>query len=188
MSNKNRIKYGLKNVHYAVVTEDESGKVTYGTPVAWPGAVSLTLSPKGDHNPFYADDSVYFDVTDNNGYDGTLESALVPESFKTDVLGYETDKNGNLFENADVQPKPFALLYEFSGDANQIRHVMYRCVPLRPNEDGKTRGESTEPNTESVSITAYPAIDTHRVKGECKADSTDYSTFFTKVMTYTAEA
>ena len=51
--------FGLKNCHYALVTIDEDGKVTFGTPVSMPGSVSLSLDAEGDNDPFYADDSVY---------------------------------------------------------------------------------------------------------------------------------
>ena len=42
----NKVKYGLKNVHYAVITEN-NGETTYDTPKPIPGAVNLTLSPRG---------------------------------------------------------------------------------------------------------------------------------------------
>lgn len=84
---KNKIKYNLKNVHYAVLTEDESGSVSWGTPVPIPGAVSISLEAQGDISPFYADGIVYYKSAANNGYEGDLEMALLPESFRTDVLG-----------------------------------------------------------------------------------------------------
>ena len=83
----NKIKYGLKNVYYAVATEGEGGVLSYATPVRIPGAVNLSMEAQGDTTPFYADNILYWQGIANNGYSGTLEIATVPDSFRTDVLG-----------------------------------------------------------------------------------------------------
>ena len=36
---KNKVKYNLKNVHYALLNTDTTGNVTYGTPIPIPGDV-----------------------------------------------------------------------------------------------------------------------------------------------------
>lgn len=105
MSNtSNKVKFGLKNCHYAIATLAADGTVTFGTPVAMPGAVSLSLDAEGDNDPFYADDSVYYMVSNNNGYSGDFELALIPESFLTDVMHETEDANGVIVENKDVEP------------------------------------------------------------------------------------
>jgi len=60
----NKVKFGLKNVHYSVVTETD-GTITYDTPESIPGAVNLTLDAAGESVQFYADDSVYFEENTN---------------------------------------------------------------------------------------------------------------------------
>ena len=153
---KNKVKFGLKNCHYALVTLADDGTATFGTPVAMPGAVSLSLDAEGENEPFYADDSVYYMVSDNNGYSGDLELALIPESFLTDIMHETEDSNGVLYENKNVEPEHFALLFEFTGDQRKIRHCMYYCSASRPSVSGNTREDSTEVQTETLSLTVSP--------------------------------
>ena len=72
----NKVKYGLKNVHYVPITE-VNGKPQYGTPIAHPGAVSLSLQAEGEKLDFEADDTTYYEETSNSGYTGELELALI---------------------------------------------------------------------------------------------------------------
>lgn len=104
MANKksNKVKFGLKNCHYAKATFDEDGSVTYAKPVRIPGAVSLSMDANGEIEPFYADNIAYYVVNNNSGYEGDLEIALIPESFLTDIMHEELDGNGVLAENANV--------------------------------------------------------------------------------------
>ena len=185
----NKIKYGLKNVYYAVATIAADGSATYDTPVAFPGAVSLSLDPQGENTPFYADNIVYWVGVANTGYEGDLEIARVIDDFKTDVLGYQTDKKGVLVEDANANAVHFALLFQFEGDVKATRHVIYNCTATRPGASGSTKEDTVEPETESVTITAttiYNAsYDTDIVKAETNeaTDTTTYSGWFEAVYT-----
>ncbi|HCG60415.1 MAG TPA: phage tail protein [Lachnospiraceae bacterium] len=157
---KNKVKYNLKNVHAAKMTVTEQGAFTYATPQAIPGAVSISLDAEGESNPFYADGIVYFRSNTNNGYSGDLEIALIPEWFRTDILKETLDTNGVLVERSDIaETEKFALLFEFDGDVNAIRHVLYNCSASRPSIESETREETIEPGTEKLSLTADPRAD-----------------------------
>lgn len=179
----NKVKYGLKNVHYAVITETD-GVITFGTPVRIPGAVNLALNPKGDKTDFPADDGMYFSTTANQGYEGSLEIALVPDHFRIAVLGEKADKNGVLFEDANAIPKNIALMHEFTGDVEATRHVNYNVSVARPAIESATKGASIEPATDTIDITASPAMDTGFVKSKAKVGDVGYSTFYDSVYAF----
>lgn len=182
----NKIKFGLKNVHYAVITETE-GVITFGTPTRIPGGVSLSLTPKGDKTEFFADDMAYFVATANQGYEGSLEIALIPDNFRTEVLGEKADKNGVLFEDSNAIPKNIALMYEFSGDVKATRHVNYNVSVARPAIESTTKGTSIEPATDTIDITASPASDTGYVKAKAKLGDVGYDTFYSSVYSFVPE-
>lgn len=152
-----KVKYGLKNAHYALLTIAEDGTVTYGKPIPIPGSVSLTMDAQGDTSTFYADNMAYFVTAANDGYSGTFEVALIPDQFRQDVLHETMDEAAQvLVENINNQTSPFALLFEFDGDKKAIRHVLYNCTCTRPSVSGGTTNNTKEPSTETMNLTASP--------------------------------
>lgn len=176
MADTNKIRYGIKNCYYAVATISSTGTATYSTPVALAGAVSLSLSAQGDTTKFFADNIVYWTGVSNQGYEGDLELAKIPDAFYTDCLGYIADANGVLVEDAGANPAHFALMFQFEGDAHAKRVVMYNCVAQRPNVEGNTKEESIEPKTETISITATTIYNSVLDKDVVKASATPAQT------------
>ena len=179
---KNKVKFNICNVHYALITMDDDGEVTFGTPAAMPGAVSLSLEPNGEPSNFYADGYAYYTISNNMGYEGDLELAMVPESFRTDVLKESLDDNSVLVESANVETANFALLFEFDGDVKKIRHVLYNCSAARPNIESATNEEEIEVQTETLAITAAPLANGY-VKARTGDSTTDtvYTGWYTSV-------
>ena len=179
---KNKVKYNLKNVHYAQLTAITNGVPTYGTPIAIPGAVSLSLDANGEPENFYADGGVYYVINNNMGYDGDLELAMIPEDFRIYALGETKDTNNVLIEKSDTQFAPFALLFEFDGDVKHIRHVLYNCTASRPNIEGQTNEDTKEVKTETLTIAAVPLPDgTVKAKTGDTTDSTTYEGWYSAV-------
>lgn len=188
----NKIKYGIKSVYYAVATLAANNSATYDTPVALPGAVSLTLDPEGDNNIFYADNIAYYTTYANNGYSGSLELALIPDSFREDVLGEIEDSKDVLVEQQGAPSVHFALLFQFEGDEKATRHVLYNCVASRPTTNGSTKESSIEPQTETINLTATSvfnsSLDADIVKARTgdSTDNTTYTGWFSAVYVPTA--
>lgn len=182
-NNKNKVRFGLKNVHWAEITEmSDDGIPTYGTPNRLPGAVSISFDAEGETEPFYADNIAYYIINNNAGYSGDLEVALIPTEFATGVLGEVLDDNGVLVESNTAEVKQFALLFEFDGDKKAIRHVLYCCSVSRPGTEGGTNEDTKNVATETLSFTAS-ALSNGLVKSKTSESTKDetYSAWYDSV-------
>ena len=144
--------------------------------------MSISLDASGEITPFYADGMVYYQTSSNTGYEGDLEMALIPDSFRIDILKEQKDSKGVLIENANVETAKFALLFEFDGDQKSVRHVLYNCTATRPSVEGETTEDTKEPTTETLSISAAPLAD-GKVKAKTGADTeeTTYTQWYDSV-------
>lgn len=189
----NKVKFGLKSAAYAVATFAADGTVTYGTPVMLPGSVSLSLDPQGDSEVFRADNMDYYTSQSNNGYQGDYECAMLPDSFRADILKEVTDQNGLKVEAVDPDTVHFAFMFQVEGDQNAVRHVLYNCTATRPTVGSATTEETTTPQTDTIQITAHPiefsTLTQPVIKAKVDASvTTAYNSWFTAVQTPAAPA
>lgn len=153
---KDRVKFGIKNVHVFPITSMTGGVPTYGDPIAVPGAVSFSMSAQGDINKFYADNIVYYQSAANNGYEGDMTLALIPEAFYEKIFGQIPDVNGVMTENASIEAKAFAMTFEEDGDQTGTKFVLYNCTATRPTKELQTIEDSKTPVTQQLTVSAAP--------------------------------
>ena len=151
-----KVKFGIKNVHVFPITAVTEGVPTYGDVIDVPGAVSFSMSAQGDINKFYADNIVYYQSSANNGYEGDLTLALIPEAFYEKIFGQTPDANGVMTENAAVEAKAFAMTFEEDGDQTGTKFVLYNCTATRPTKELQTIEDSKTPVTQALTVSAVP--------------------------------
>ena len=182
---KNKIKYGISKCYYAV-----KGSSGYGTPVAIPGAVSISLAPQGELYKFYADNIEYYRNAINNGYEGSLELALIQDDFLKAVLGNTEDSTAKvLVEEVQNEAVEFALGFQVEGDQYNPRFWIYNCVATRPEISSETKEDSIDVKTESITISSSPTAD-GVVRSRTKEDtpSATYDAWFSSVWEPSAPA
>lgn len=191
MATANNVHFGLKNVHYALITYSTAGVPSWGTPQAVPGAVSLSLAKEGSDTDFYADDMKYFHLAGNNGYSGTLEMADFPVKMRQDLWNQTLTSTGKLLvEYVSAQPAEFALMFEIDGDQSPERYCMYRCQAGRPDVASETKADSTEVHTQSCDVSIMPLIYPGNVinglvyyRTTADTPSATYTSFYSSVLT-----
>ena len=180
----NKVKFGLSNVYVAPLTVAANGTYSYGTPIAIPGAVNISLSAEGETNDFFADNLKYFSATANQGYSGDLEIAMIPDEVRTAILNEVVDSNGAYTEVASSLPNPFAFGFQIDGDKKNRRFWYYNCSLTRPANESATNETSITPKTDKLTIKAMPRLSDKKVRTFLELSDTNataYNGFFSQV-------
>lgn len=151
-----KVKFGIKNVHIFPIESMVNGVPTYGDVINVPGAVSFSMGAQGDINKFYADNIVYYQSSANNGYEGDLTLALIPEEVYEKIFGQVPDANGVMTENAAIEAKAFAMTFEEDGDQTGTKFVLYNCTATRPTKELNTIEDNKTPVTQALTVSAVP--------------------------------
>lgn len=158
-----KVKFGLKNVHVFPLTEStdpETGIVTpsYGSAIAVPGAVNLSLDVSEDQpDPFYADDGIYYlPAGVSSGYTGNLEVAVIPDAVKLALMAFVEDAAGVVVELQEAVNKLFGMTFEIGTDTKARRYVYYKAQFGRPNLAASTNTNTKTPQTDTAPITVMP--------------------------------
>ena len=118
-------------------------------------------------------------MTQDNGYDGTVQVVCLPPEFETEIL-----KNVNGMEDADVKTADFAMMIEFDGDKKKGRHIFWHCVlTKRPDITGTTKDNNLTVDTDTINVKAVKRKDCGKIKAKVYEDWSVYSTMFTSVPT-----
>ena len=155
---KNKVHYDLQYVFVAPLTLDDSDSPTFGSPKRLNGAIGMDLSAQGDPVTLRADGINYYVNTSNQGYQGDLTMAMVPDWFRAEFLGQTVStKDKVLVENAKTdQPKAFALIYEFQGDRNAPPCPLQRPCNA-PQRGWRKQGQSARGGHRDADSDGQPA-------------------------------
>ena len=148
---------GLKNVVYALLTEDSDSNLTYGDVVPVVGAIEATITPENaDADVQYADDVEWDALYPDPTLTLALSMVSLPLTVQAAWLGNALDTNGVLIRSAADQPPYFALGFKSEKSDGTFRYVwLYKCRAKPITESyGTKEGENITRQTGDIEITA----------------------------------
>lgn len=113
---------GLKDIHIAILTKDDSIAATYDTPIKLERAISAKLSPKSNSDNIYSDDAVEDIITAFEGIDVEIEVNQLSLTSRAKLQGAKVVK-GVLIENKDDIPPTLALGFKSKKNNGKYRFV-----------------------------------------------------------------
>ncbi|MBN6186403.1 phage tail protein [Aneurinibacillus sp. BA2021] len=146
------VQVGLKDLHYALLTKDDSTGVTYGAPTKIAGAITAKISPKSNTETLYADDGPSETATALGEIEVEIEVKDLPLAVQAALFGH-TLENGILTKNAgDTAP------YVAIGFRSKKSNGKYRFVWLY-------KGKFELPEQEYKTAEDKPSFQTPKAKG-----------------------
>ena len=153
-----KVRFNIHDVKYMTISAlTNTGATTSGTWKDVPGAVSIDLSPVGEQTNFYADGYAYYTTVANDGYDGDLVMAKIPDDMYQDIWGATVSGMSKLLtEDSDPEPTHVVLSFVIDGDDASETFFLYNVMMTRPTVATETNAGSKQPQTQSVSLQARP--------------------------------
>lgn len=150
---------GLKDLHYAVITEEDKTNTVYGEWKPLGPAMAFNIVPSVNRGNLRADDAVLFSDTSKGPIAITLNTAFLEKEIEADILGKTIHPNGGISDNVNDNPPYIAV----SGRAASARggyeyFVVYR-IKFSPAEENKeTKQETPTYQTPNLSGEAIPRL------------------------------
>ena len=135
---------GLKDSHFAVITEGNNGDESYGTPKSLAPSISANLTINYREGVLNADDKVYEEVKEFNDGDIEFSVADLLSTTIAELLGSQLDDNAILVESIEDDSKaPFvALGFKAARASGKYEYDwFYRVKFSKSNETYQTKSK-----------------------------------------------
>lgn len=142
---------GLRDLHYALLTDDTSTGATYEAPVKIAGAISANVNPNTSSATLFADDGPYDSATTLGEIVVELNLADLPPAASAAILGHTYGANKLLVKKSSDQPPYLALGYRSLMSSGKYRYTwLYKGKFTDGEQNNQTKGDSIEYQTPTI--------------------------------------
>ncbi len=147
---------GLRDIHIAIVTSDDSTATVYDTPIKLERAISAKISPKSNTDNIYSDDSVEDIITAFEGVDVEIEVNQLSLESRAKLQGAKVVK-GVLIENKDDIAPTLALGFKSKKNNKKYRYVWLLKGKFElATDEYDTEAEKPKPQSAKLKGKFYP--------------------------------
>lgn len=190
---ENKSVVGLKDLHVALVTQDDASAYAAETPEYFAPAINVSQSPATNSKTQYADDGPFDSMVSEGETKLEVDTTAIPLSMQAKVLGKGFDAGtGRMFDNGGTPPE-VALSFRSEKSTGNYKYFQYlKGRFAAPNEEQNTKTDSPDPKSTKVTFTAIKTVHqfdlggglmdgVKRVVGDEDADNFNGATWFDTV-------
>lgn len=188
-----KVLIGLDNFYYSIITTDTSAGVTYQTPVALKGAVSVSVNPNSEVTTLFADDGPYDTAESIGQIEVDMTIADMSQEDYAAIMGH-TISGGVMTELASDSPVDLAFGFR-AKRSNGAYSYMWLLKGKFSKPEVKHETKSDKLNFQTLTFKGKFVQRTYdgKYKLSTRTDANDYTTsigsaWFTVVYGVTADS
>lgn len=186
MSTIKGFKVNIKNLHYSVVTKDDSSGITMGNITSIPKLMEITMAPNVQEGQLYGDGSVSDKESKLESISVTINLNKLPLKDRAAMQGHTYSK-GVVEEGVDNIAPYIALAFEIETTTGKSEYVwLYKGKLTPPTDDLKQREGGVTYSTSSANFLFIPREFDGKIRkfadgNDETIEPTTVSDWFTKV-------
>lgn len=176
MANTKKPLIGLDNFHYAECLSDTADGLSYDTPVAIEGAVTVRVNPNSNIKTLFADDIPYLTATENGELEVEITAADLSQEIEADILGH-TITGGVMIDDADDEPIDLAFGFRAKRSSGEYSYIwLLKGKFAKPGMDHESKKDTTNFQLPTLAGKFVARIYDGQFKRSTRTDATDYTT------------
>lgn len=146
---------GLRDVYYALVTQDDTSAYAAGTPALLAPAMTVSIAPAVNAKTIYADDAPFDVFTSEGETKLDFELTQIPMEIRAIILGKVFDAaTGRLFDNGGTPPD-IALSFRSKKSNGKYHYVQYlKGKFTSPSRELASETDTPDPKSTKITFTA----------------------------------
>ncbi len=183
---------GLRNVHYALLTDDTETATTYGVVKRVADAIDAVITPNVETSTIWADDGASESVSALGEINIALELKVIPVEVQVEWFGHTKDAKGIIIKGGNDKPATIALGFKALMANGKYAYKWLLKVTPQLSEEAFHTKESGNVNfqTRKVILIGVTRLSDNNwelgiVEGEPGADAATIAGWLTAVPTIT---
>lgn len=167
---------GLKDLHYAILTNDDDTGTDYESVKKIAGAITANMSTTYNTSDLRADDGVAETAESKGITTVSLNTKDLPKEAKADLLGQTINNDGVLIESDNDRPPYVAIGFRSEKANGEYRHVwLYKGKFTLPETNYETKQETPAFQTPTLEGRFLSRLSDGERKAEVDSDDEEIS-------------
>ena len=183
---------GVRNLVYAIITQDDAGGYTTGAVKPLAGVAEISKTSNSSSEPHYYDNYGAVIVVGKGADDLTISTSAIPFDVLSDLTGQYYDSLTGMYVEGKINPPYVAIGYETDKtDGSTVYVWRLKCRCAVPDQTSSTQNDGTDANGQELNVMSIETEHTFMKNGDNASsvnvdgglDLADVANFFATVQT-----